>query len=141
MRSSILKEERAKSESLNEKEMESFFNEHITRLVEHYRQDFKSMLEECKTISVASDLDEIKPKLQGDARFNRLPSKERKRIFERHLSDLIGVAKRELRRVLESRVSSVSPLTSSALEEAVKEEHSYQKSAILAGDGILVMAY
>lgn len=77
------------SSSLEKSERERIFDEHIDSLVAKKKDNFRKMLDECKTITLESTFKEIKKLIKDDPRYSRYSSSDRKceKQFNEYLKD------------------------------------------------------
>ena len=77
------------SSSLEKSERERIFDEHIDSLVAKKKDNFRKMLDECKTITLESTFKDIKKLIKDDPRYSRYSSSDRKceKQFNEYLKD------------------------------------------------------
>ena len=77
------------SSNLEKSERERLFDEHIDLLVAKKKDNFRKMLDECKTITLESSFKEIKKLIKDDPRYSRYSSSDRKceKQFNEYMKD------------------------------------------------------
>jgi len=90
------------SDNLEKSERERLFDEHIDFLVAKKKENYRKLLDECKSITLDSSFKDIKKLIKDDPRYSRYSSSERKceKQFNEYIKDRIGLAKSTFRQLL-----------------------------------------
>jgi len=91
------------SSNLEKSEREMRFDEHIDRLVAKKKENYRKMLEECKSIELDSSWKEIKKVIKDDPRYMKYSSSDRKceKAFNEYLKDRMSKAKGAFKELLQ----------------------------------------
>merc|ERR1712241_1318266 len=90
------------SDNLEKSERERLFDEHIDFLVAKKKENYRKLLDECKSITLDSSFKDIKKLIKEDPRYSRYSSSERKceKQFNEYIKDRIAQAKAAFRQLL-----------------------------------------
>merc|ERR1711997_1192556 len=90
------------SSNLEKSERERLFDEHIDYLVAKKKENYRKLLDACKSITLDSSFKDIKKLIKDDPRYSRYSSSERKceKQFNEYMKDRSARAKAAFRQLL-----------------------------------------
>jgi len=89
--------------NLDKSERERLFDEHIDKLIAKKKENFRSLLDECKDIGLDTSFKEVKKQIRDDPRYAKFSSSDRKceKEFKEWLKDRVSGARSNYRQLLQ----------------------------------------
>lgn len=89
--------------NLDKSERERLFDEHIDKLIAKKKENFRSLLDECKDIGLDTGFKEVKKQIREDPRYAKFSSSDRKceKEFKEWLKDRVASARSNYRQLLQ----------------------------------------
>jgi transcription elongation regulator 1 len=89
--------------NLDKSEREKLFDEHIDKLIAKKKENYRSLLDDCKDIGLDAGFKDVKKQIKDDPRYAKFSSSDRKceKEFKEWLKDRVSLARSNYRQLLQ----------------------------------------